>query len=77
MLYEKKKHDAVSGIKDAMGTIAMGILPDRVTIFTVITGPRGACKTLYMTPLVVDKLIKSQIRKLLHLPENRFGRMIR
>ena len=47
----------------------MGIDPDRVTKFTVITGPRGACKTLYMTSLVVDKLIKSQIRKLLHLPE--------
>ena len=47
----------------------MGINQDQVTKFTVITGPRGACKTLFMTSLVVDKLIKAYVRKLLHLPE--------
>src|ERR1035437_5551985 len=44
---------------------------DRVTKFTVITGPRGASKTLFMTSLVVNKLIKAYIRKLLGYPERK------
>jgi hypothetical protein len=47
----------------------MQINPDRVTKFIAATGPRGACKTLFMTSHQAKQLVNNYVRKLLGMEE--------
>ena len=41
------------------------INPDRVSKFIIIDGPRGACKSLYMSALIAERLIHYYVLKLM------------
>lgn len=49
----------------------MRISSDRISLFTIATGPRGACKTLFLTGKQCERLLKSRYLKLLKGIDNR------